>query len=224
MLNIQWLVRQPEIINVFYAVLLSFVLATGIAITYEKTFRGLSYSKNYVQALILSAIVAATVMQAIGDSLASGLGMMGALAIIRFRTSLKDPKDIIFMFAALASGIACGVHGYTIAVLGSVGFCFAAFILYHSPFGEARFFDGMLRFNVDQESARASELETILKRYCSVFALITLREMAQGLRMDYAYHVKMKKGRDRSELISELKQINSIQGVSLMLQETTLDL
>ncbi|MFH1153026.1 MAG: DUF4956 domain-containing protein [Pseudomonadota bacterium] len=224
MQNIQWMLRQPDIFPVFCSILLSFILSTLIAVTYDRTFRGLSYSKNYIQALILSAIVASTVMQAIGDSLASGLGMMGALAIIRFRTSLKDPKDIIFMFAALASGIACGVRGFAIAVFGSVGFCVAAFILYWSPFGEARFFDGILRFNIDLGQVSSSEMETIIKRYCSVFALITLREMAQGQRIDYAYHVKLKKGQEKSNLIAELKQISSIQGVSMMLQETTIDL
>ena len=54
-----------------YTVLIAFLLSTLIAVTYEKTFRGLSYSRNYVQSLIMSAIVAATIMQAIGDSLAS---------------------------------------------------------------------------------------------------------------------------------------------------------
>ena len=102
---------NTSFITVLYTLLISFLLSTLIALVYEKTFRGLSYSRNFVQALILSSIVAATVMQAIGDSLASGLGMMGALAIIRFRTSFKDPRDIIFMFAALASGIATGVGG-----------------------------------------------------------------------------------------------------------------
>ena len=67
-LALQTTSTNPTLIAIVYTVLLSFVLSTMIAITYEKTFRGLSYSRNYVQALVLSAIVAATVMQAIGDS------------------------------------------------------------------------------------------------------------------------------------------------------------
>lgn len=215
---------NPTLSTIIYTVMMSFLLSVMVAITYEKTFRGLSYSRNFVQSLVLSSIVAATVMQAIGDSLASGLGMMGALAIIRFRTGLKDPRDIIFMFAALASGIACGVGGYDIAVVGSVGFCLATIILYLSPFGQTSYFDGMLRFNMENDARDKEELADILKKNCKKFALITLRDAAQGKRLDYAYHIKMKKGKDKSELVEQLNSIKNIRGVTLLLQETTVEL
>ena len=223
-LTLQTSSANPTLITVIYTVLMSFMLSVLIAMTYEKTFRGLSYSRNYVQSLVLGSIVAATVMQAIGDSLASGLGMMGALAIIRFRTSLKDPRDIIFMFAALAAGIACGVGGYAIAIVGTLGFCAAAFILYLSPFGQASCFDGMLRFNMENDPDGKLHLAEILKRNCKIFALITLRDAAQGKRLDYAYHIKMKKGKDKAQLVEELNKIGNIRGVSLLLQETTVEL
>ncbi len=223
-LTLQTTSVNPTIITVIYTVLISFLLSALIGFTYEKTFRGLSYSRNFVQAIILSSIVAATVMQAIGDSLARGLGMIGALAIIRFRTNFKDPRDIIFMFAALASGIACGVLAFTTGVIGTVGFCGAAFVLYYSPFGQSRSFDGMVRFNIENDSPGKSSLEGIMKEHCKSFALITLREMGQGKRLDYAYHVKLKKGKDRAELLNTLKKIETIEGVSMMLQETTVEL
>ena len=215
---------NTSFITALYTLLTSFLLSTLIALVYEKTFRGLSYSRNFLQALILSAIVAATVMQAIGDSLASGLGMMGALAIIRFRTSFKDPRDIIFMFASLGSGIAAGVGGYDIAVVGTVGFCSAAFILYHSPFGQTGYYDGMLRFNMENDPESKEKLNNILQNNCKIFALITLRDIAQGNRLDYAYHIKMKYKKGKEELLEELSGIGDIKGVSLLLQETTVEL
>lgn len=215
---------NPTFIAVMYSVLLSFLLSTMIAVAYEKTFRGLSYSRNFVQSIILSSIVAATVLQAIGDSLASGIGIIGALAIIRFRTSMKDPRDIIFMFAGLATGIACGVQGYSIAVAGTIGFCTVVCILYYSPFGQTSYFDGMLRFNIDNADEGKSVLESVLKKYCKIFALITLRDMAQGERLDYAYHIKMRRGKEKTELVRALNQIESVQGVNLMLQETTVEI
>jgi len=168
-------------------------------------------------------MVAAIVMQAIGDSLARGLGMIGALAIIRFRTVFKDPRDIIFMFASLAAGIACGVMAYTTGIVGTLGFCSVAFLLYYTPFGQARFYDGMLRFSIPSDSPDKSALETILNEYCRNFALITLRELAQGNKLDYAYHVKLKKGKSKSDFLIAVKKIESIEGVSLMLQETTVE-
>lgn len=207
-----------------YSVLLSFVLSTLIAITYEKTFRGLSYSRNFVQALILSSIVATTVMQAIGDNLARGLGMLGALAIIRFRTNLRDPRDIIFMFAGLAAGIGVGVKGYTIAAGGTIGFCIIAVVLYFSPFGQTSYFDGMLRFNLEHDPAVKSTLEKVLREHCKIFALITLRDLAQGKRLDYAYHVKLKSGKSNDSFIEALKNIETIKDVHLLMQEKTVEL
>ena len=224
MFNMQISSQQFDFGGPVFSIMMAFALSTLVAFTYEKTFKGLSYSRNYIQALILSSIVAATVMQAIGDSLASGFGMMGALAIIRFRTSLKDPKDIIFMFASLASGIACGVRVYGVATAGTFAFCSAAVILNLTPFGETSFYDGMLRFNIAADVHTQAQLENILKKYCKVFALITLRDMAQGTRLDYAYHIKLKNAKDKPVFITELKTITDIRGVSLLLQETTVEI
>jgi uncharacterized membrane protein YhiD involved in acid resistance len=196
----------------------------AIAMTYDKTYRGLSYSRNFVQALVMGSIVAAMVMQAIGDNLARGLGMIGALAIIRFRTNFKDPRDIVFMFASLASGIACGVFGYIVAVIGTIGFCSTAIFLYFSPFGRDRYFDGMLRFNMENGAGNSAKIENILNQYCRNFALVTLRELAQGNRLDYAYHIKMKNGKSRDEFILKIKVHEAVKDVNLLLQETTVEL
>lgn len=222
-LTLQTEASNPTFVTVIYTSLLAFILSMLIALTYERTYRGLSYSRNYIQALILSSIVAATIMQAIGDSLARGLGMIGALAIIRFRTTFKDPRDIIFMFASLASGIACGVFGYSIAVTGTVAFCLVAFFLYLTPFGLERYYDGMLRFNMEINADNTLAIEKVLKTYCKNFALITLRELSQGERLDYAYHVKLKRSNMKSELVAKLRGLGTINDIHLLLQETTVE-
>jgi uncharacterized membrane protein YhiD involved in acid resistance len=224
-LSLQATSPNPTLLTVTYTVLIAFLLSTAVGLTYVKTFRGLSYSRNYVQALIFGAIVAATVMQAIGDSLARGLGMIGALAIIRFRTNFKDPRDIIFIFASLAAGIACGVGAYTVALVGTAGFVLIAVILYLSPLGQTSYFDGMLRFNMEQTPENRLALEQALQAHCRSFALITMRDMQQGSRLDYAYHVKLKKSVHDAALLDDLRhQIGSIKGLSLMLQETTVEI
>jgi hypothetical protein len=223
-LTLQTSSAHPSIVSIFYTVLLSFLLSTAIGLTYEKTFRGLSYSRNFVQAIILCSIVAGMVMQAIGDNPIRGLGVLGALAVIRFRSVFKDPRDLIFIFAAMASGISCGVFGYSIAIVGTLAFCAAAFALYFSPFGESRFFDGMLKFNMGIGTQARIALEGVMKEYCKNFALITLRETMQGERLEYAYHVKLKHGKRKDEFINKVIAIESMRDVHLMLQETTIEL
>ncbi len=223
-LTLQTTSANPTFISILYTVLLSFTLSSCIALTYERTFRGLSYSRNYVQSLILSAMVAGMIMQAIGDNLARGLGMLGALSIIRFRTSFKDPRDIIFMFASLATGIACGVFSYGIAVVGAAGFCAVAFLLYLTPLGAYRYYDGLLRFNIEANAEERASLEGIMRRHCRQFALITLRETTQGARLEYSYHVKLRKGNTRDGLVNDVRKLGTAKDIQLLLQETTVEL
>lgn len=223
-LTLQTTSTNPSIISIIYTVLVAFLLSSFIALTYEKTFCGLSYSRNYVQAIILVSIVAGTIMQAMGDNPVRGLGILGALAIIRFRTVFKDPRDIIFMFAAVAAGVSCGVFGYGIAIVGTLGFCGAAFVLYYSPFGQKRHFDGMLKFNIESNTGYSNGLDKVLKTYCKHFALISLREMAQGERLDYAYHIKLKNNMTKENFIGDIRKLTSIKDINLLLQETTVEL
>jgi len=217
-------VKNPTMLSVLYSVCLSFLLSSVIAFTYKKTFQGLSYSRNFLQAMILSSIVTAIAMQAIGDNVARGMGMMGALAIIRFRSSLKDPRDMIFIFSTLSIGMACGVYSYQIAVIGAGAFALTAFAIQSVPFSKEAHFDGLLKFNMESNKEEKDQLQSILTDNCHYFALVTLREVAQGTRLDYAYQIKLKKGQDKSDFIDNLREISSMKGLSLLLQESTVEI
>lgn len=216
-------VENPTIISITYSIALSFILSSLVAMTYQKTYQGLSYSRNYIQATILASIVATIAMQAIGDNLARGLGMMGALAIVRFRSSLKDPKDMIFIFMSLAVGIACGVYSFSIAAIGTVGFTIVAGIIHTLPFSKESHFDGLLRFNLENKKEDKAALEEVLSKSCQHFALITLREVGQGARLDYAYQVKLKARESYPDFVEKLQAIETIKGVNLLLQESTVE-
>lgn len=222
--SIQTAAESAGLMTLTFSLLLSFILSTVLATVYQKTFRGLSYSRNYVQAIVLIAIIAAIVIHAVGDSLARGIGIIAAMGIIRFRTNFKDPRDTLFIFASLTAGISCGAYAFPAAIIGTLVFSLAAIILYYSPIGPNHYFDGMLRFNLPTENNTQASFETTMKGYCKAFSLVTLREMAQGDRMDYAYHIKLRRGKKHEDFLREIKRLEAIQGVSLMLQETTVDL
>lgn len=224
--TIQSASANPTMVTVLYTMVLSFLLSSLVAFTYQKTFLGLSYSRNFIQAIVLSSIVAAMVMQAIGDSVGRGLGMLGAMAIVRFRTNFKDPKDIMFLFAALGSGIACGVYAWGIALAGVIGFCAVAFILAHTDMGGTRQFDGLLRFNMPSGNQNDSRVlvEQALQKALRQFALISLREIAGGERLDFAYHIKFRPKNSAQDLLKDLNAIEGVYNVQFMLQESTTDL
>ncbi len=201
-------VANPTFISTAYAMLLAFVLGCLLAFTYEKTTAEIRLSHHFLQALILGAIVAATVMHAIGDSLARGLGMLGALAIIRFRTSIINPRNIIFMFASLATGIACGVYGFNAAFAGILAFCGAAFVLRYSPFGRTQQL-GSVRFKRDRHDPFGEEdVEAILQRFCKRFELRQLQLSVEAFTerelFRYEYVTVLKPGAKEEELLEAL--------------------
>ena len=223
-MTLQTMTENVSYISLIYALVLSFILSTLIAITYEKTYRALSYSRNYVQTLILISIVSTTVMQAVGDSLARGLAIMAAMGVIRFRTNFKDPRDIIFVFASLSVGVSCGVFGFHIAIVGTLAFVLVSWILYITPFGQSSYYDGMLRFNLSNNEESKKALEAIFKKYTKNFALITLRDIAQGSRLEYAYQIKLKRKLKHNDFVHELQKIEEINGLTFMMQEATVEL
>jgi hypothetical protein len=111
------------------SLLLSFATSMVIATVYTITYLGIGYLRSFVQTIALGGLVAALVMLAIGDDVARGLGMVGALTLIRFRTTLKDTRDLIFMFASLGIGVAGGVQSFAAAHLGTAMFFLAAMYL-----------------------------------------------------------------------------------------------
>jgi uncharacterized membrane protein YhiD involved in acid resistance len=224
LLAVQSGTANTTLITLAYTLILTFILSSVIAWTYEKTFLGLSYSRNFVQAIVLSAVVAATVMQAIGDNVGRGLGMMGALSVVRFRTSFKDPRDIMFVFASLGAGIGCGVYAWGAAVGGTIAFSAVAFLLSRTGLGTKHFFDGMLRFALPNEGEARAKIESILHDSLKTYILITMREVDGGARIDCAYQVRLRATKPAAEILSDLSKIEGISDVQFMMQDATTEM
>ncbi|AHI06897.1 hypothetical protein BDW_11985 [Bdellovibrio bacteriovorus W] len=214
---------NPTWISAVYAFLLSFVLGTVLAIIYVRTFKGLSYSLNFLHGLVLLPIVIAIAMQAIGDNVARGIGMIGALSLLRFRTNVKDPRDMFFIFASLAIGLASGVHAYGIAILGTACFASALLVLRGANFATGPQFDGLLRFNMERNLEAQKQVELILENQCRHFALATIRETAQGGRLDYSYQIRLRNDFTSAHLIDQLAQVQTMRGVNFMNQESVIE-
>ena len=106
----------------------------------------MSYTRSYLHAIVLGGVIACMLMLAINNNIAAGLGIMGSLAIVRFRTSMRDPRDMIFVFASMAAGIACGLGAHFVAILGTAVFCVTNAVVTMLNIGSQRQFDGLLRF------------------------------------------------------------------------------
>ena len=103
-----------------FALLAALVLGIFMYFIYRATYRGTLYSKNFNITLVLVALITTIVMMVIGTNLALSLGMVGSLSIIRFRTAVKEPRDIAFLFWAIAVGIVLAAGLIPLVVLGSL--------------------------------------------------------------------------------------------------------
>jgi uncharacterized membrane protein YhiD involved in acid resistance len=104
--------------RIVLAILLSFVINIFIFYIYRKTFKGVIYNRQFNVGLVLTGLVVTLVVLPISSNIALSLGMLGALSIVRFRTAIKDPKDIGFTFWVITVGIICGAGLYIVAIIG----------------------------------------------------------------------------------------------------------
>lgn len=178
----------PSFEVALYSLLLSFVLSTVIAFTYKYTYEGNVFPRHFFQAIVLSSMVTCMVIMAVGNNLAAGFGIIGAVAIIRFRTLVRDPRNIIFIFVSLSIGIANGVYGYAIAVAGTLLFSLIALLLYMSPFGKAgkAYFD--LTFTVASQS-ESQPLIQFLKENKITYQRLNFRKL--DLDKGYRYVLRL---------------------------------
>lgn len=207
-----------------FAVLLAFGLTQAITLVYVWTFRGLSYSRSAVQSMALTSILTCMLMLAAGSSIVAGIGIAGGISIVRFRTTLRDTRDVVFVFASVAVGIASGAQAYAAAVVGAAFFVVAAVGLSVMQYGSQRHLDGLLRFTAPQGAATEQAVAKALKDHCRSFVLVTLREAAQGTVLEHAYQVSVPDPSRRAPLVAALQAVQGVEDVTLLLQEPTLDL
>lgn len=207
---------EPGLREMTLSLLLAFVLGQLIAWVYQKTHAGLSYSRSFTQSLVLINMVVALVMFVIGDSIVTAFGLIGALAIIRFRNVLKDTRDTVFVFFTLVLGMALGSQRYVAAVIGTAMLLTATIYLYWIRFGTRGLFDGHLSFRLGEAGEEVESLG-VLKRFCRRFHSISVRRGA-GVT-EFVFQVRLRDRRRSDQMLQELEEVRGVGQVSMVLQD-----
>jgi hypothetical protein len=209
--------------TVLLSLLLAFVLGQVLAWVYYLTHSGLSYSRSYVQSLILITVVISMVMTVIGNNIITAFGLMGALAIVRFRNVVKDSRDIAFIFSALVVGMATGSHRYLTAILGTTVLSVIATYLFLADFGSHEPHNGFLRFSLRGPLRPDHPVPGILRRFCGSFTLISMQDSGFGGPAEYAYQIMIRNTAQNEEFVSELEKVEGIENINLTVQERLLE-
>ncbi len=154
-----------NIYNILLGLGITFVLGMFIYLVYKKTFKGVLYSKSFNVSLVMISMITSLIIMAISSNVILSLGMVGALSIVRFRTAIKDPIDLIFMFWAISIGIVSGAGLYQLAILSSIIIGVTMTVFTNLSTVESPF---LLVFNCEDGSAEEailSHLSKVVKKY-----------------------------------------------------------
>jgi hypothetical protein len=209
--------------GVLLSLLLAFVLGQVLAWVYYATHIGVSYSRSYVQSLILITVVVAMVMAVIGNNIITAVGLMGALAIIRFRNIIKDTRDIAFIFCSLVVGMAAGSHRYATAIVGTIILSLIAIYLFLTGFGTHQPHNGFLRFGFRGSMGPDHPIPAILKRFCRSFTLISVQDTGFGGPTEYAYQLMIRDASKNEQLLADLERVDGIENINLTMQEQLIE-
>lgn len=113
-------VTSVSILDMLLALILAFAIGMFIFLIYKKTFSGVMYSSSFGVTLVALTMITTLVILAVTSNVVLSLGMVGALSIVRFRTAIKEPLDIAFLFWSIAVGIVLAAGLIPLAVIGSV--------------------------------------------------------------------------------------------------------
>jgi uncharacterized membrane protein YhiD involved in acid resistance len=198
------------------ALLGAWVLSQTIAVAFVRVRRDVAPGRSFAMALAVAGIVSCLVVQAVGDSVARGVGLVGALALVRFRGNVSDPLDLLFVFASFAAGVACGVGSVGVAAAGTILFLGCVLLLDHVRFGADDAPDGLLRVSLPDDEHSAAALLRVLVKHCDASVLVSLREASDEGRMEHAHHVALRDEDGGHALLREVTAIPGAQGASLV--------
>lgn len=201
--------------DVVIGLLVAAVCGLIISAVYRWTYRGASYSPSLVRSLIFLAMITAVVMLVIGNNLARAFGLVGAMSIIRFRTALKDPHDIVFVFFALAAGMAAGVGMYNLALVSTAAISLIVGLMTKLGYADVEKESLILRFTYGglSDSSDASYLP-VMKRFCKSSKLINVRADRQD-QSELTFFAHLRDNGDREAFTRSMAELPDVNNVSL---------
>jgi uncharacterized membrane protein YhiD involved in acid resistance len=204
-----------SLIHVLVAILLSFILSLVIANIYNQTYRGTNYSQSYIQTLVIMSVVTAVIMIIIGSNIARAFSLVGALSIIRFRSPIKDTRDLAFIFLTMAIGMACGTKFYDVAIV--MTFCMAGIIFFLSTFniGARPPSEIILKLLVDKDMEFDKAFNDVFLEHLHDSVLLSVDSTTTDM-LELIYSISMKKGVSDARLLEGLRAVRGCHKVSLL--------
>lgn len=198
-----------SIVDSMIGLVVAFALGMFIYVIYKKTFAGVMYSHNFNISLIIMSMITALVIMGISTNIVISLGMVGALSIVRFRTPIKDPMDLVYLFWAIGSGILCGAGLIPLAIIGAIliGIVMLLFgnrLTIENPYLLiVKYTDSSIESRLDEVLSKQSKKHTIKSK-----------SIMPDNNLEVTYEIRLKE--NDTEFINLIKEINSVRSAVML--------
>lgn len=205
-----------SIADLIFGIMLAAGLTLPSAWVYRFTQSHNNFAPSFVQSLFLFSSLTAVFTLFIGDNVAKAFGLIGALSIIRFRNALKEPIDAVYIFWALAIGMAAGSGLYVAAAVTSFMCCGLALILHFFGAGQAYYQENLIKVDATAKEGNEVDIEDLIKRFSKTYHPVDKIESKEGTQWTYAIKTKGKK--DSEGLQKLLMETDGVSKVKLQRQ------
>ncbi len=199
--------------------LIAFAGGQTIAWVYMMTHSGLSYSRSFVNALIIMPLVTSLVMMVLSNNLVTAFGMMAVFAIVRFRNILRDTLDTSYVLIVIVLGMATGTQKFASAILGVALSSLAMLYLWYTSFGSRHRYDLIVNLHWSRSIKELMDLRRVLDRHTWKAHLASQRSHEGYEGTDMSYRLLLRDSNRAEDLLTELRQVTGVSRVTSMLAE-----
>lgn len=197
-----------SILDMVIAILLAFGIGVFIFLVYKKTYNGVMYSSSFGISLIAMTMITTLVILAVTSNVVLSLGMVGALSIVRFRTAIKEPLDICFLFWSIGVGIVLAAGMIPLAIFGSIVIGVVLILFVNKKSHTKPYIAVISCIDSDSEKAVSDKLKANVQR-----AVIKSKTVTKG-NIEVNFEIRLKN--DNTDFINELSDINGVNSAVLV--------
>ncbi|MCI0746563.1 MAG: DUF4956 domain-containing protein [Verrucomicrobia subdivision 3 bacterium] len=224
-MNFDWLLQgdygsaPPNWPAMVLGLLIAFGAGQVIAWVYMLTHSGLSYSRSFVNSLIIMPTIVSLVMMVLSNNLITAFGMMAVFAIVRFRNILRDTLDTTYVLTTIVIGMATGTQKYASAIIGCALVALAMLYLWYTSFGSRHRYDVIVNLHWARSIKELGELARLLDRHSWKAHLASQRSHEGYEGTDLSYRLLLRDSNRVEDLLNELRQVSGVSRVTSMLAE-----
>lgn len=207
--------------EIIVALALSFVLQCLISAVYKRTYRGTDYSQDYVHTLIILGTVVTVVIQAVRGDMATAFGMFAAFSIIRFRRTVRQARDIGFIFLAMATGLGVGARQYELATVTTIIVCAIIYVFSKADWFAPLRLSHYLRIRVTNDVDYDTAFQTCFEQYLSRWDLISVESIQAGMMTELRLNISLKDEARPGAFVAAVQQLNGNNRVLLTTAAST---